>query len=141
MMANQQITSISSDEKHEKKQNEKNKKESKELKYQEEKQKRDEAKRQKEEEVSAKRGEFHSQMSNYSAYSLNGKSGSELQIIVNENWNYLDYREKQNFVINTAQTLADCGLAGTITTLTFRFTLDGRKLAIFDSSNGARVYR
>ena len=138
MMDNQQVSSTSSDEKYAKK---KTKKEDDDLKIQEDKKKREEAKRQQEEEIYAKRKVFDSRMSDYVAFDTHGQAGREFQIIVNDNWNYMDYREKQNFVINTAQTVADCGLAGTITELSFRFSLDGRKLATFDSSDGVRVYR
>lgn len=107
----------------------------------EEQSKRKELEQQKEEILSAKRKKFSSAMSKYPCFSYAGQAGSEMQIIVNERWGSMSDSEKKTFVVNTAQTLSDCDLIGTISFLTFRYSLDGKKLATFDGADGTRILR
>ena len=107
----------------------------------EEKLKRKKIEQQQAEELLAKRKKFEATMSQYPCFSHSGQAGSEMQIIVNEQWSYMNDNEKKLFVVNTAQTISDCDLVGTIFFLSFRFKLDGKKLATFDGADGTRILR
>ena len=114
-------------------------KDEKEAAQKEERQKRDELRKERDKILSDKQRNFDKIMSQYPCYDSSGRAGNELQVIVNEQWASMTYHEKVDFVVNATQARSDCNMKGDISYLSFRYNLDGKKLAEFDS-DGTHVY-
>lgn len=116
----------------------------KEQQQKEEKKRQDEEIKQKKEEenkiLSAKRTKFNEIMKKSPIYVNDGLAGYELQIIVSERWSNLKHEDKQKFILDSLNALNACELVGKVQSVSFRYKLDGKKLATFDPSEGTRIY-